>query len=236
VLALDRGGLVGSDGPTHHGTFDLAYLSSIPNLTLASPKDGNEFRGMLHYTADNDLDSVVAIRYPRDAVPTPMTDAIPTIEWGRWELLTEPSELVILAVGTMVRTALEVAEALKTEGLKLAVVNARFVKPLDLKLLGKLAESSNLIITAEEGSIRGGFGQAVAEFLLTEQFGGRFRALGIPDRFVTHGLRDELMREINLDSKGVAQSVMDEVEKLVTDGTTKIVPVEVKPGSDQSNG
>ena len=153
----------------HHGTFDLAYLSSIPNLTIAAPKDGNELRGMLHYTCDNDLDGVVAIRYPRDTVPTRMTDEVKKIEWGRWELLTEPSELVILAVGTMVRVALEAAEKLKTEGLNLAVVNARFVKPLDLNLLEKMAGSSNLILTAEEGSIRGGFGQAVAESLLTRQ-------------------------------------------------------------------
>ena len=218
VLALDRGGLVGDDGPTHHGTFDLAYLSSIPNVTIAAPKDGNELRGMLHYTCDHDFDGVVAIRYPRDAVPTPMTDEIKTIEWGRWELLTEPSELVILAVGAMVRTALEVAESLKSEGLNLAVVNARFVKPLDLKLLEKLAGSSSLILTAEEGAIRGGFGQAVAEYLLTRQFAGRFRALGIPDSFITHGSRSQLLRDVNLDSQGIAQAVMDEIEKLVADG------------------
>jgi len=218
VLALDRGGLVGDDGPTHHGTFDLAYLSSIPNVTIAAPKDGNELRGMLHYTCDHDYDGVVAIRYPRDAVPTPMTDEIKAIEWGHWELLTEPSELVILAVGAMVRTALEVAESLKTEGLNLAVVNARFVKPLDLKLLEKLAGSSSLILTAEEGAIRGGFGQAVAEYLLTRQFAGRFRTLGIPDSFVTHGSRSQLLRDVNLDSQGITQTVMDEIEKLVADG------------------
>ena len=136
-------------------------------------------------------------------------------------MLTEPSELVILAVGTMVRTALKAAEALKTEGLNLAVVNARFVKPLDQKLLDKLAASSSLILTAEEGSIRGGFGQAVAEYLLTGQFTGRFRAIGIPDDFVTHGTRAQLLREINLDAQGLTKSVMDEVEKLVADGTGK---------------
>jgi len=123
----------------------------------------------------------------------------------------------------MVRMALEAAESLRTEGLNLAVVNARFVKPLDLKLLEKLAESSSLILTAEEGAIRGGFGQAVAEFLLTRQFAGRFRTLGVPDNFVTHGRRSELLREINLDSQGIAQTVMDEIEKLVAD-ETELIP------------
>ncbi len=223
VLALDRGGLVGDDGPTHHGSFDLAFLSSVPNLTIAVPKDGNELRGMLHHTSDHDLEGVVAIRYPRDAVPTPMTDEIKTIEWGRWELLTEPSELMILAVGTMVRQALEAAKTLRTDGLNVAVVNARFVKPLDLQLLAKLSESSTLIMTAEEGALLGGFGQAVGAHLLTERFAGRFRAMGIPDRFVTHGRREQILREINLDSQGIAETALEEIGKLV-DGSTDEIP------------
>ena len=204
VLALDRGGLVGSDGPTHHGTYDLAYLSTIPNITVAVPKDGNEFRAMLHYTSDNDSNEVVAIRYPRDVVPTPMTDDIPAIEWTRWEWLTDPGEVVVLAVGTMVQQALRAAEKLADQGIELAVVNARFVKPLDEQFLRQVMEKARVIVTAEEGAIRGGFGQAVAEYLLSHEFGGRFKALGVPDSFVTHGTRTELLREIGLDSESIA--------------------------------
>lgn len=213
VLALDRGGLVGSDGPTHHGSYDLAYLAAIPNVTIAVPKDGNEFRGMLHYTNDHDLDGVVAIRYPREAVPTPMTDEIQIIEWGKWEWLTEPGEAVVLAVGTMVRQALQAAKALKEQGIDLSVVNARFVKPLDQQMLDQLGRGADLILTVEEGAIRGGLGQAVAEYLLTRRFKGSFRALGVPDDFVTHGTRTELLREIGLDSEGISQAAREMIRR-----------------------
>jgi len=161
VLALDRGGLVGSDGPTHHGSYDLAYLAAVPSVTIAVPKDGNEFRGMLYYTSDHNLDGVVAVRYPREAVPTPMTDEIQIIEWGKWEWLTEPGEAVVLAVGTMVQQALQAAKALKVQGINLSVVNARFVKPLDQQMLDRFGREAALILTVEEGAIRGGLGQAV---------------------------------------------------------------------------
>jgi 1-deoxy-D-xylulose-5-phosphate synthase len=207
VLAMDRGGLVGNDGPTHHGAFDLAYLSAVPNVTVAVPKDGNEMRSMLHYSSDHPGDGVVAIRYPREQVPNAVTDEVETIQWGSWEWVTEPGEIAVLAVGTMVQQAIKVAVDLKTKGINLAVVNARFVKPLDESMLALLFRNTRVIVTAEEGALRGGFGQAIGEYLLSHQYGGRFRALGLPDRFVTHGSRAELLREIGLDATGIAEAV-----------------------------
>ncbi|MEW5797298.1 MAG: 1-deoxy-D-xylulose-5-phosphate synthase, partial [Candidatus Zixiibacteriota bacterium] len=212
VLAMDRGGLVGNDGPTHHGAFDLAYLSTVPNITVAVPKDGNELRAMLHYTCDHQLEGIIAIRYPRDSVPTPLSDPVAEIHWVAWEWLSEPSDVVILAVGTMVRESLKAAEALTGRGIRVSVVNARFVKPLDSDMLQQVAANARVVITAEEGSVRGGFGQAVAEYLLTQQFAGRFRALGLPDRFVTQGSRAELLKEVGLD----AGSIADLVEELAS--------------------
>jgi len=225
VLAMDRGGLVGNDGPTHHGAYDLAYLSAVPNVTVAVPRDGNELRSMLHHTCASPADGVVAVRYPRDLVPTPMIDEIEAIRWGRWEWLTEPGEIAVLAVGTMVQQALEAADDLRAKGIGLAVINARFVKPLDEAMLGELLRTTRVIVTAEEGALRGGFGQAVGVYLLSHKYGGRFQALGLPDRFVTHGSRTELLREVGLDAAGIAQTISVLAGQL-----------EVEPGRRATNG
>jgi 1-deoxy-D-xylulose-5-phosphate synthase len=213
VLAMDRGGLVGADGPTHHGVFDLAYLSTIPEVTVAAPKDGNEFRAMLHQSCDEQRPGITAIRFPRDNVPVPMEDAIGRIEWGTWEWLTEPAEAICLAVGTMTAEALNAVELLKAQGINLAVVNARFVKPMDELFLKQVGHKASIIVTAEEGALRGGFGQAVADFLLTGRFEGEFKAMGVPDRFVTHGSRPELLQEIGLNADGIAKVVSDLVAR-----------------------
>jgi len=213
VICMDRGGLVGDDGPTHHGTFDLSYLPLTPNLSVAVPRDGNELRAMLHYTIDNELSGPVAIRYPRDTVPTDIMDEVPDIEWGKWEALSPPSDIIVLAVGTMVTQAQRAADILSARGIDISIVNARFVKPLDLEMLSEVKEKAGLIVTIEENARRGGFGQAVAEYLLSEGYSGKFKALGIPDRFITHGNRALLLKEIGLDPDGIAASI----EQLVTD-------------------
>ena len=215
VICMDRGGLVGNDGPTHHGAFDLTYLSTIPNLTVAAPKDGNELRAMLHHTlADNNAPGVVALRYPRGKIPTVMSETVEKIEWGRWEWLTPPADTVLLAVGTMTESALTAAAALTEKGIDVGVVNARFVKPLDRTMLGKIKNEARAVFTIEENSLRGGFGQAVAEYLLSEGFNGKFRALGLPDRFVTHGSREELLREVGLDMDGIVEAVTERISGL----------------------
>jgi len=207
VLCMDRGGLVGNDGPTHHGAFDLAYLSCVPNVTIAAPKDGNELRSMMHHTANHDMKGIIAIRYPRDAVPVEMTDEVEPISWGTWEWLSEPGPLVILAVGSMVHQALQAAEALAEKSIHASVVNARFVKPFDEVILDRILRHSRLVVTVEEGCIRGGFGQAIVAHLAEHNYDGQSLNLGIPDIFVVHGSRGQLLREVGLDSDGIAMSI-----------------------------
>jgi 1-deoxy-D-xylulose-5-phosphate synthase len=207
VICMDRAGLVGNDGPTHHGVFDIAYLSTVPNITVAAPRDGNELRSMLHHTVDHNVEGVVAIRYPRDSVPTEMTDKIQPIEWGTWEWLTPKSDVVILTLGAMVTPVLVAVQKLADDGIDVGVVNARFVKPLDLDVLKQIRKNARCIITIEEGQIRGGFGEAIGAYLLEHSYTSRFRALGIPDRFVTHGNRAELLKEVGLDADSIAREV-----------------------------
>lgn len=212
VFCIDRAGLVGEDGPTHHGVFDLSYLSAVPNLTLAAPKDGDELRSMLHYTCDNELDGPVAIRFPRAPIPYALSDKPAALDWGRWETCTPLGDTVVLAVGTMVTTALEAKEILADRGIELSVVNARFIQPLDLDCLDKVRESAKRILTLEENVLRGGFGQTIGAYLMSHGYRGGFKAMGIPDRFVTHGARASLLKEINLDTESVADSIANLVQ------------------------
>ncbi|MEK7775157.1 MAG: 1-deoxy-D-xylulose-5-phosphate synthase [Candidatus Zixiibacteriota bacterium] len=207
VICMDRAGLVGDDGPTHHGVFDIPYLCAVPGFTVCAPKDGNELRSMLHHTASNDMGGPVAIRYPRENVPSDMTAEVQPIAWGKWEWLTPPSEIVILAVGTMVDQSRKVAEKLAERGVQVSIVNARFVKPMDYEILTEVRESARTIFTIEEGAMRGGFGQAVADYMLTSGYTGKFLSLGLPDEFVTHGARPLLLRDVGLDVDGILRSI-----------------------------
>lgn len=208
TICMDRGGLVGNDGPTHHGVFDLAYLSTVPNMTVAAPKDGNELRAMLHHTADHDLPGITAIRYPRGNISTALTDEVQSIEWGTWEWLTDRHEIILLAVGAMIEESREAADLLSEQGIEVALINARFVKPMDEKMLGEIRRSAGVVVTVEDGAVRGGFGQAVADYLLAKGYAGKFKAMGIPDQFITHGGRGELLNEIGLDAAGIAENVL----------------------------
>ncbi|MDF1544254.1 MAG: 1-deoxy-D-xylulose-5-phosphate synthase [bacterium] len=215
VICMDRAGLVGNDGPTHHGAFDLTFMSTIPDMVVAAPKDGNELRSMLHHTVAAEMPGPVAIRYPRDKVPTAMTAEIQPIEWGKWEWLNRELEIVLIATGTMVATALNVAEMLAEKKMTVGVINARFVKPLDCAMLDQLTASSKLIVSLEENALRGGMGQAIAGYLTDHAFEGRFKSLGIPDQWVTHGTRMDLLKEIGLDERSIA----DSVQKLIIEST-----------------
>lgn len=207
TICMDRAGLVGNDGPTHHGMFDIPYLSAVPNLTLAAPKDGNELRSMLHHTADHDLPGIVAIRYPRDNTPVAMTADIAPLAWGTWEWLTKPTDMVVLATGSLVYSALDVADRLRERGIELSVINARFLKPFDQELLAQVARDARVIFTAEEGTIRGGFGQAIADYLFGVGFTGRFKSIAAPDQFVTHGEREQLLADVGLDVAGLQRTI-----------------------------
>jgi len=206
-FALDRGGLVGEDGPTHHGALDLSFLRTAPNLSLMTPKDENELGKMLRLGLRHSGPTVV--RYPRGrGVGVPLEDEVEPLSMGRAEVLRSGRDILILAVGSTVYPAISAAETLAAEGLDAGVVNARFVKPLDEELLLDLAEDTGRILCVEENNIVGGFGSAVAELLGEKKgFGGtRIKRLGIPDVFVEHGTQEELRASLGLDAAGIARA------------------------------
>ncbi len=208
TFALDRGGVVGSDGPTHHGAFDISYLRHLPNITLMAPKDENELQHMLATSIN--LGGPVAVRYPRgNGYGVPLDQKLTQIQIGRSELLRQGSQAAVLALGTMVRPALEAAQSLETEvGVSLAVVNARFVKPLDVELILELAKKHGCLITVEENVLQGGFGTAVLELLEEHGLSGvRVLRLGYPDSYIPQAEQDELRAMLGLDTAGIAASI-----------------------------
>jgi 1-deoxy-D-xylulose-5-phosphate synthase len=212
IFAIDRAGLVGEDGPTHHGTFDLSYLRAIPNFVIASPKDGNELKDLL-YTAVSRGKSPFAIRYPRAPLPDEGGGKFNFIEAGKWEILKEGKDILILACGSMVYPAMEVSLELSKEELEACVVNCRFIKPLDELLLNDLLRQFDKVITVEENSLLGGFGSAVLEF--AEKMGFNHLAIkrmGIPDEFIEHGPRNVLLKELGLDKEGIYETVRNMLE------------------------
>jgi 1-deoxy-D-xylulose-5-phosphate synthase len=207
IFAIDRGGIVGDDGRTHQGAFDLAYLRSIPNFTVMAPKDEAELAEML-WTALT-INGPVAIRYPRGAGEGVALPARPlALPVGQAEMLRAGADLAILALGATVYPAMEAARALSSLGVEAAVVNARFVKPLDGDLLKSLALNFNRLVTVEEGVLAGGFGSAVMELL--EARGLNYvtlKRLGLPDEFVEHGDRGLFLKKYNLDAAGIVSVI-----------------------------
>lgn len=199
IFCMDRAGLVGADGPTHHGDFDLSYLTCVPNMIVTAPKDGDELRDLL-YTAVQQVDYPFAIRYPRGNVHTPLSGRDPEVlKIGSWETLAEGEDVVFLSVGTMVDHARQAREKLLDDGISAAVINCRFVKPMDLAMLDELSDRYQVLITLEENTVEGGFGAAVARYLSDRlRDGQRVYTLGIPDRFFQHGSQGDLHDEAGL--------------------------------------
>jgi len=204
VFALDRGGLVGEDGPTHHGHFDITYLRSLPNMTLMAPKDENELRHML-YTALHHS-GPVAIRYPRGkGVGAAMDPAYKLLPMGEAEILKAGNDIQIFAIGSMVAPSMDAAAVLEEEGVSVGVVNCRFVKPLDHGLVD-IAASSGRVLAVEENIRQGGFGGAVLELFNDAGLRDvRVRRIGLPDTFVEHGPQDVLRAKYGLDTAGILQ-------------------------------
>ncbi len=202
VLALDRAGLVGDDGPTHHGVFDLSYLRNIPGLTIMAPSDEAELRDMLRTALS--LDGPVALRYPRgQGTGADISGPMQVLPTGRGKVVREGRALTFLAIGSMVRAARAAAELLADEGLEATVVDARFAKPLDEELiLQQVARGP--IVTVEENVLAGGFGAGALELLQDRGVCTRIRRLGIPDRFISHGNKARLWAELGLDADGIA--------------------------------
>lgn len=210
IIAIDRAGLVGEDGPTHHGAFDISYLRPVPNLIIAAPKDAVELRNML-FTAVDDFSATWAIRYPRSAIPDeeqprPTFNKIPV---GKWEIVHEgDGKTLILAVGSMVYPAVKAAEIMQKKKKSATIVNCRFIKPMDEELLLQLLKSHRHIITVEEGSIKGGFGEAVMAFAQENRVARkRIDVIGIPDQFVQHGERNKLLSVLGLTAEGIFQRI-----------------------------
>ncbi|MDP4117384.1 MAG: transketolase C-terminal domain-containing protein, partial [Bacteroidota bacterium] len=196
-----------ADGPTHHGTFDLAYLRLIPNMVVMAPKDESELRNML-FTAIRYTKGPVALRYPRgSALGVLIKDGFELLEIGKSEVLLEGDDVALVAVGSMVEYAKEAALVLQNENISCKVINARFVKPLDNNMLDEIAHKFKKIITLEENNLPGGFGSAVAEYFVDKNYKNDILRIGIPDEFVEHGTQQELHCLLKINIEGIVDKV-----------------------------
>jgi 1-deoxy-D-xylulose-5-phosphate synthase len=210
LLCLDRAGLVGPDGATHNGVFDIAYLGMLPNFVLCAPRDGTELRRMMRWGLEHNCP--VAIRFPRTSAPKPDLElpAGRPIEAGKAEVLREGPDGLVIAYGSMVYHALDAVEQIEKEhGKRLGLVNARFAKPLDKALLGPLIERAPVVFTVEEHVRRGGFGSIVLEFCNEARLdANKVVVLAIEDSFIDHGQRVEVLQEVNLHPAGIRKSIL----------------------------
>lgn len=212
VFALDRAGLVGADGPTHHGAFDLSYLRMIPGMVVMAPMEEQEMRRMMRTALDYE-DGPVAIRYPRGAgVGTNLTQPYPPLEIGKAEVLREGEKVALVGIGTMSQHALQASDILERDhGLRPTVVNARFVKPLDENLLVSLTNTHPFVFTVEDNALVGGFGSAVNELFERRGVDVRVHPFGLPDQFIEHGGAKDLYREVGLMPDQIAAAVAERV-------------------------
>ncbi len=212
IFVLDRAGLVGADGPTHHGTLDLTYLRMIPHLVLMAPKDENELKNML-YTSTKLSGGPVAIRYPRgNALGVPLSDGFVEYEVGKAEVMEEGSDVAILAVGSMVDYAVKALPKLAASGISAKLVNMRFIKPFDENLLDELSVTHKKIVTLEENTIVGGFGSSIAEYFIDKGYKNDILRIGLPDKFIDHGTQAELHHLLEIDPEGIVKRITDFVE------------------------
>lgn len=209
VFAMDRAGLVGEDGPTHHGSFDLSYLRNIPNMVIMAPKDEAELRDML-WTAVNYQKGPIAFRYPRGyGIGAPLGKRFKSLEIGKSETLKKGTDVALLAVGAMVNHCLQAGEILEKHGISAEVHNMRFIKPIDEGKLDKIAHKFPIIFTIEDNAIKGGFGSAVAEYYLDNGYTNvQVIRLGLPDEFIEHGEKGLLYQKLGLDAEGIARRVI----------------------------
>jgi 1-deoxy-D-xylulose-5-phosphate synthase len=242
VFALDRGGLVGADGATHHGVFDLSYLRMIPNFVVMAPKDELELRNMLYTAIEHN--GPIAIRYPRGNVEgIALSKGFSAIPIGQGELLREGADITLIGIGNMVKRCVDAATKLAEAGIDAAVINARYVKPLDRDLIVKWASKTKKVVTVEENALMGGFGSAVLELLDDEGLlsgscetveGGNEPVevvrLGLPDNFIEHGTQTELREMYGLTTDSIyetARSIVGKVQLSVVEG--------IKPPADLQN-
>ena len=216
---MDRAGIAGEDGPTHHGSLDIAYLRCIQDMVVSAPRNGNEFRHLL-YSALNQTELPFSIRYPKSsAIDFDIDGQAELLPLGSWEVLRTGSDIAVLAVGPLSYNVESVAELLQNENISIEIVNCRFIKPMDKSYLRSLIGRFDQVVTIEEGVIVGGFGDSVSSWLLENDFQGRIKRLGLPDSFIQHGKRDELLSEIGLDENGI----IDTIRSLVNAKSDKMI-------------
>lgn len=208
VFAIDRAGLVGSDGETHQGIFDLSYLSSIPNMHIMAPKNKWELSDMMKFAVD--FEAPIALRYPRGEAYDGLKEYRAPIVYGKGEYIYEEEDICLLAVGSMVKVAEQVRKELKEKGYSCSLVNARFVKPIDEELIEEAATGHKLFVTLEENVASGGFGEKVREFMDRKEIGKTLLTVTIPDEYVEHGNVDLLRQEIGIDEDSVVKRIITE--------------------------
>jgi len=210
VFAIDRAGIVGENGATHQGTFDLSYLRLIPNMVIMAPKDENELVQMLNTALSWNFPC--AIRYPRgQGIGVKVDRQYKILPLGKGELLTEGNDVAILAIGSTVHPCLLAQQILEAEGIRANLVNMRFVKPVDVGLIKKIIEKVSKIVTVEENTLLGGFGSAIKELLATDNI--RTLSIGLPDRFIEHGTSEKLREKYGLTAERIAERVREFVKR-----------------------
>ncbi len=206
IFAVDRAGLVGADGPTHHGPFDLSYFRCLPNMVISTPKNGDELVDLL-YTATKYGHGPFVIRYPRESCQVDQSRQPVEIPIGSWETVVRGSKIALLAVGSMVGECIKALELTAGREVKPTLVNARYVKPMDANLVDRLMRTHDYIITVEENSVIGGFGDAILEYCAKKQEKARVVCLGIPDTYIEHGSRAELLEVAGISARHISQEI-----------------------------
>ena len=211
VFAIDRAGIVGSDGETHQGIFDISFLLPIPGITLMAPKNKWEFSDMIKFAVN--FSHPIALRYPRGEAFDQLEEFRAPVEWGKSELLYEHGEVVLLAYGSMVKTALQVRESLRLKGQECAIVNLRFAKPLDTRMLRKAGEKYKLMVTMEENVLSGGIGEAVSEYLDRAGISVPVLHIAVEDEFIPHGNVELLKKQVGLDADSIVEKIRKQMEQ-----------------------
>lgn len=217
VFAIDRAGLVGSDGETHQGIFDLSFLSVIPNMTIIAPKNGWELENALEFALEH-FYGPIAIRYPRGCAYTGLSEYVQPIEYGKSELIHEGSHICLMAVGNMMETALTTGERLKEYNIDATIVNARFVKPIDEDMICDIADEHELLVTLEENVYTGGFGEAVSRYTQMNGLSIRTLCIALPDDYIEHGNVDILKHEAGIDAEAVFDRIMETIADMKNNG------------------
>lgn len=212
VFAIDRAGLVGNDGETHQGVYDVAYLSHIPNMTILAPKNRKEFGDMMEFAVNHN--GPVAIRYPRGNVYEGLSEYTAPIVCGKSEVIVKESDIAIFGCGHMMETAEQVWKALKEKGYLCSLINSRFVKPLDTDVLQEMAEGHRLFVTIEEAAVAGGYGVRVMQYVSEQNMSVKVLNIGVPDQFVEHGNISQLREQIGLDSGSIVEKIINAWENL----------------------